>query len=486
MRGFSPTATGEPVLNPSWMSLSKAKAPGWGINGPGVSAEWSQGGESEWNSAAASADETHAAIYQDLEIPRRGDYKLWVRYADWANKNETFVVRIAQNNREVFRGEFGSGDLIDPHDELSMYCGWSFAWDHAAATLERGPARISIEIERASEARRHVDCILITNDTAFVPDGRRKPDFAAMRYLRNWARSGVPLLPLTAAPHATDPQHIWRPAKIAERDFLMPWNIAREYWSTYDKPAAERPLYPFNAEPLEDFIQQYKGVKSVPLFTSKLVVPVIYINQLAEYLREGSPFLRYVRETKSPFAVLINYGSAQLSETEGKAAWDLLTGELRDQFLGWISGESVGYVWDSAAADLKISPSMSRKELLEAHRIFYTNALERKWQSIFHIKTGAMWDKLPLPAVPPDSLAEHFSIITRRTLATRRHLSPNPKILRGLIISFTLVMERQWVRRSRGTAKATFSTTCLVLPPFIWSKVLISFLSLGLANIRFN
>ncbi len=397
MRGFSPTATGEPVLNPSWMSLSKAKAPGWGINGPGVSAEWSQGGESEWNSAAASADETHAAIYQDLEIPRRGDYKLWVRYADWANKNETFVVRIAQNNREVFRGEFGSGDLIDPHDELSMYWGWSFAWDHAAATLERGPARISIEIERASEARRHVDCILITNDTAFVPDGRRKPDFAAMRYLRNWARSGVPLLPLTAAPHATDPQHIWRPAKIAERDFLMPWNIAREYWSTYDKPAAERPLYPFNAEPLEDFIQQYKGVKSVPLFTSKLVVPVIYINQLAEYLREGSPFLRYVRETKSPFAVLINYGSAQLSETEGKAAWDLLTGELRDQFLGWISGESVGYVWDSAAADLKISPSMSRKELLEAHRIFYTNALERKWQSIFHIKTGAMWDKL-IPA----------------------------------------------------------------------------------------
>src|SRR5205823_5893624 len=58
MRGFATQPNGEPVLNPSWMNLPKAKAPGWGMNGPGVSAEWSQGGESEWNSAAASADES--------------------------------------------------------------------------------------------------------------------------------------------------------------------------------------------------------------------------------------------------------------------------------------------------------------------------------------------------------------------------------------------------------------------------------------------
>ena len=29
----------------------------------------------------------------------------------------------------------------------------------------------------------------------------------------------------------------------------MPWNIAKEFWPLYDKPAEERPLYPFNAEP---------------------------------------------------------------------------------------------------------------------------------------------------------------------------------------------------------------------------------------------
>jgi hypothetical protein len=177
----------------------------------------------------------------------------------------------------------------------------------------------------------------------------------------------------------------------------MPWNITPEFWKLYDKPAAERPLYPFNAEPVEEFVQKYKGARDVPLFSSRLVVPVIYINNLPEYLKEGSPFLRYLRETKTPFAILINYGSAELSAADGQAAWNLLTGEFKNQFLGWMSGESVGYVWEQAPAELKITPSMSRRGLLEAHRIFYTNAIARKWAGIFHTDTGAMWDKL-IPA----------------------------------------------------------------------------------------
>jgi hypothetical protein len=178
MRGFATTPRGEPIQNPSWLNLPRIKAPGWGINGPGVSAEWSQGGESEWNSAAASADETSASIYQDVEVPRAGDYTVWVRYADWANKTESFVVRIIQEeDRMAFRHEFGAKDVIDVHDEVSMYWGWSFAWDGAVAKLKKGPARISIEIEKAAEARRHVDCLLVTNDLAYIPEGRRKPDF---------------------------------------------------------------------------------------------------------------------------------------------------------------------------------------------------------------------------------------------------------------------------------------------------------------------
>jgi hypothetical protein len=397
MRGFATQPTGEPVLNPSWQNPPKAKAPGWGMNGTGTSAEWSHGGSSEWGSAAASADETHARIYQDVEIPRTGEYNVWARYADWANKTEAFIIKITQGGRDVFRHEFGTKDLVDPHDELAMYWGWVFTWDKALTKLKKGPARISLEIERATEARRHVDSVLLTNDLAYVADGRRKPDFAAMRYLRGWSMNRSPVASLLTPSSSHAVPAAWQHAKFAGRDFMMPWNISTEFWKLYDKPPAERPLYPFNAEPIEEFVKKYKSALDVPIFSSRLVVPVIYINNLPEYFREGSAFLRYLRETKVPFAVLINYGDAAMSPKEGQAAWTLLTGEFKEQFLGWISGESVGYVWPSAANELKISSHMSRRELQEAHRVFYTNALAQKWADTFHTETGPMWDKL-IPA----------------------------------------------------------------------------------------
>ena len=410
MRGFSTGKLGEPLVNPSYLNLPRAKAPGWGMNGPGVSAECTQGGESEWNSAAASADETRATLYQDLEIPRGGQYALWVRYADWAGKTENFTITVAQDNAEVFRHEFGARDLIDAHDEISMYWGWAFTWDSAGATLKKGPARVSIQIEKPAEARRHVDCFLLTNDLAFKPSGRKKPDFAAMRYLRNWSNTRRTVSSLLRTDDAARVPDVWMRPKLAGRDFLMPWNIAKEFWPLLDKPEAERPLYPFNAEPIEDFVAKYKGARDVPLFQSKLVVPVIYINNVPEYLKEGSQFLRFIRETKVPFAILINYGAAQMNQTEAQAVWRLLNGELKDQFLGWVSGESVGYVWDYAPAELKITPAMSRQELLEAHRQFYSNALGRKWRELFQTETGPMWDKLiPAQSTSSTSFAHALS-----------------------------------------------------------------------------
>ena len=396
MRGFTTGKLGEPLLNPSYLNLARDKAPGWGMNGPGVSAEWSQGGESEWNSAAASADETDASIYQDLEVPRAGQYVVWVRYADWANKSENFVVRIRQGDVVLFRHEFGSKDQVDPHDEISMYWGWAFTWDSALANLKKGPARLTLEIEKAAGARRNVDCFLVTNDLSFKPADRQKPDFAGMRYLREWSTTRKPLVSLIAN-RKLAVADTWQRPKVAGRDFLMPWNIAPEFWALYDKPSDQRPLFPFNAEPIDQFVEKFKGTREVPIFQSKLVVPVIYLNNLPEYLKEGSPFLRYLRETKTPFGVLINYGNAKMAEAEAQAAWKLLNGELKDQFLGWVSGESIGYVWDYAPNELKISPSMSRRELLEAHHQFYSNALARKWREMFHTETGPMWDKL-IPA----------------------------------------------------------------------------------------
>src|SRR5205085_2920995 len=96
MGGLTLDARNEPRLYPVWQGLLREKAPGWGINGPGVSAEWSQGGESEWNSVAASPDETRATLFQEIEIPRDGVYRVWARYADWARRDESFTVRLTQ------------------------------------------------------------------------------------------------------------------------------------------------------------------------------------------------------------------------------------------------------------------------------------------------------------------------------------------------------------------------------------------------------
>src|SRR5437667_8828520 len=74
MRGLTETSQHEPQLNPSYLDLPAAKAPGWSISGPGVAAEWSQGGESEWNSVASTADETRGSLWQNVEVPRAGEY----------------------------------------------------------------------------------------------------------------------------------------------------------------------------------------------------------------------------------------------------------------------------------------------------------------------------------------------------------------------------------------------------------------------------
>jgi hypothetical protein len=409
MRGLTANSRHEPVLNPSYLNLPAAKAPGWSISGPGVSAEWSQGGESEWNSVAASADETRGEIWQDVEIPRAGDYKVWVRYADYANQSESFAVRIGQT--EAPRHEFGLRDIIDPHDEVSMYWGWVFAWDSTTVTLSKGPARIFVKIEKAAEARRQVDCVLVTNDLSYVPQGRAKPDFAAMRYLREWAGRRTPLAPLIEAPARNAVPPAWTRPRIAGRDFVMPWNITKEFWQLYDKPPADRPLYPFSAEPVDEFVKAYAGKREVPIFSSKLVAPTVYISELPELLKDGSAFRRYLAETKSPFAVLINYGAASFaSDADAQAVWKVLNGELRDQFLGWISGESVGFVWGEAPQYLRISPDMTRTQLLEAHRTFYTDALTRKWSSMFKTPTGPMWDKLiPAQSTSSTSFAHALS-----------------------------------------------------------------------------
>ena len=71
----------------------------WGLSGPGWAAEWNQGGESGFMSIATSPAETNAVVTQSIEIPRAGDYQIWVRYADWREQAEEFEIRDLQEGR---------------------------------------------------------------------------------------------------------------------------------------------------------------------------------------------------------------------------------------------------------------------------------------------------------------------------------------------------------------------------------------------------
>src|SRR5579859_2509478 len=57
-----------------WTGTAKPSG-AWGIAGPGISAEWSQGGESEWNSIGAAAQETKASCRRSFTVPRNGTYR---------------------------------------------------------------------------------------------------------------------------------------------------------------------------------------------------------------------------------------------------------------------------------------------------------------------------------------------------------------------------------------------------------------------------
>src|SRR5436309_1317525 len=89
-----------------WTGTAKPNG-AWGVAGPGISAEWSQGGESEWNSMGAPAEETKARCQRDLIIPRAGKYHVWVRYVDHRHKTEPFRVILEQGGKPAVNGELG-------------------------------------------------------------------------------------------------------------------------------------------------------------------------------------------------------------------------------------------------------------------------------------------------------------------------------------------------------------------------------------------
>ncbi len=205
----------------------------WAVAGPGISAEWSQGGESEWNSMGAGADETNAECRKTINIPGSGRYRIWVRYVDHRKLTEPFSIIIEKNNKKIIEREFGIDDVVPVNDEYQLYWGFSFGWGFVEGEIPEGQAILKIVINKPAQAWRQIDVVCITDDFNWNPSGRKKPDFA---YFSAFTLRPTSTIQIRGNAKSLVVGSIWKRPALAGRDFSMWTGIStdKNWWSKQD------------------------------------------------------------------------------------------------------------------------------------------------------------------------------------------------------------------------------------------------------------
>ncbi|HWG44553.1 MAG TPA: hypothetical protein VN688_17370 [Gemmataceae bacterium] len=386
-----------------WTGTAKPTG-SWGVAGPGISPEWTQGGESEWNSLGAPATETKAECHRDVTIPRPGKYRVWVRYVDHRKKTEPFTVVVAQGERTAKTAELGIKSVVPVNDEYQLYWGFSFGWGFVDAELARGPARVRLVIDKAGEAWRQVDAVLLTDDLAYTPVGREKPPFAYLAAMNrrpapgtNWRGSAKELL-------ATPPSA--RPA-LAKRDFSM-WTGASadaKWWKIQKIPSLTLADVFYNSSPPADirkeFHKQFKQPRDVSFINWPHLLPGFYLGESPD-LSPGSPLRKWLEQSKTPFYIMTNYAAGAYTDKNGPGTYAALTGPLASQFLGYIHGEAIG----STGVGLPDKAlGKTRAEHLAALSKQLRISQARQWSKIYKTPVPEdHWNK-GIPCLSVDSIA---------------------------------------------------------------------------------
>ncbi len=313
----------------------------WGVAGPGISAEWTQGGESEWNSMGAAASETKASCGREFVVPRAGKYRAWVRYVDHRRKSEPITIAVKQNGKAALSGELGTQPIVPENDEYQLYWGFSFGWASIEGDLSAGPARLELAIDKPGEGWRQVDAVLLTDDLSFLPNGREKPPFA---YLDSFS-----LQPKNGAAWRGKAKGIamyWKRPTLAGRDYTM-WGGIEADAKTWEKTKIDSltkyDVFFNQSTPTdirEKFAKQYAGRKDLPILSWPGLVPGLYLGASPD-LSAGTPLRTWLEKSKTPFYIMTNYASPTYTEKSGPATYQSLTGPLKEQFLGYIHGEAL-------------------------------------------------------------------------------------------------------------------------------------------------
>ncbi len=360
--------------NFSYQPLAQTTKGSWAVSGPGVAAEWTQGGESEWMSVAARADEPEElVITRDAEAPAAGKYTLWVRYADYRGKKESFGVRVRQGD-QVISHVFGEQPVVDELDPMKVLWDWSFGWDHAEVDLKKGAVRVELYTTGPTEARRQVDCVCLTTDSSYQPAGREKPDSPTWKVLREPRHGNTDHL----SPALGEVPAAWKIGPGAP-SFL--WNTGQPWLDELKKPA-NRVEWPFASDPPihKEFLEAYAG-RDLPVFGSPLSGPAMHIPLYPAVFASGTPFLEWLdKHPDRRFAILLNYGEPSWPKDADHKAIHANLEKRSDRFVGYVAGESISYdSVDQPALDARIREAGSRGEILAALRDAHTTATVRKY-----------------------------------------------------------------------------------------------------------
>ncbi len=375
--------------NFSFMKEDLQTSGSWSIAGPDVAASWTQGGESEFMSVAARADEpAGTAISREALVPRNASYRLWVRYADYRTKAERFVVRTHQAGK-TSEFTFGADSIVDEMDQMKLLWDWSYGWDSVSCNLVNGPIRLEIVTTGPTEARRNLDCLCLTTDETYRPSGRQKPLFACWDALEEMRKQGMPdVESLVSARSSEQPK--------AEKAPSFLWNVSKPWADELRKPLAERVDWPFSVDPplLPDFLAMFKGGKPA-VYSDKNSGPVWHIPSYPEAFATESPALDWLRRhPESRFAILLNYGEPQWPVGADRQATRANLQRFKSQFDGFIAGENIAYAAvDEKGFEAAIRRAKSRQEVLAALKKFNTDAVVAKFSDYFGkpLKPNEAW-----------------------------------------------------------------------------------------------
>jgi len=369
--------------NFSFQHWTNAPRESWSVAGPGVAAEWTMGGESEWMSIAARPDlAQEIKVSAAAEVPGSGDYRLLVRYADYRQKKEEFGIRLRQNGRTTER-LFGKEARVDELDPMKVLWDWAFAWDEAPVSLQKGLVEIEIFAGGITEARRAVDCICLTTDPSYHPHGREKPPFAPWRTLQQ-LRNGALRIPGSGAPQQSGfalPRE-WR---LTRNPPAFLWNVDQN-WEAELLKQERRIDVPFGVDPplTPEFLATFRD-KAPPVYSDGLSGPVLSISRYPVAFTNNSPFLAWLkRNPERRFALLLNYNEPAWFKGADRPEIYANLKQAEKQFVGFIAGESIAYTNpDESTANAKIKAAKSRQEILAILRKMQDKATTAKFSNYF-------------------------------------------------------------------------------------------------------